>query len=394
MPDVPPTGPVLEDQRGPAPIRGVETGVAGFVGVTERGPATATLVTSWNDFETTFGAFIDRPPFVTPYWRLPYAVRAFFENGGRRAWIARVLDAMSTDGADDAQAIAGRSDEPTPTGLAALADIADVELVAAPDDIAAPPFAAAVVRHCETSRHRLAIVDVPAAPDPRVTPPPPGSSLEARYFPRLHVAAPHLAAGYAVVPPCGHVMGRLAATPVGTRTPPDPRLAPDSLLADGHPSGAGVMDAVVTAVQADPLVRAGVNVVRDFRAAGRGVQIWGGRTAIAEGEWKYVNVRRLLMYLERSIDTGLQWAVFEPNGDALWLRVRAAIETFLTGCWRSGALAGATPERAFFVKCDRTTMTQNDLDNGRLVVEIGVAPLRPAEFVIFRIGRWIADPTS
>jgi phage tail sheath protein FI len=100
------------------------------------------------------------------------------------------------------------------------------------------------------------------------------------------------------------------------------------------------------------------------------------------------------MYLERSIDTGLQWAVFEPNGDALWLRVRAAIETFLTGCWRSGALAGATPERAFFVKCDRTTMTQNDLDNGRLVVEIGVAPLRPAEFVIFRIGRWIADPTS
>lgn len=386
MPDHPPGTYVLEERAGPPPIVGVATGVAAFVGATERGPVTPAAVGSWAEFETTFGTFIDRPPFVTPYWRLPYAVRAFFANGGRRAWIARVLDPLSPAGPGDAGAVAG--------AVAALRDVPDIELVAAPDDVGAPAFADAVVRHCEAGRHRLAIVDVPATPDPRVTTPAAGSAFMARYYPRLHVPATHLAAGYAVVPPCGHVMGRLAGAAVGTGGHPDPRLAPDSLLPDGHPSGAGVLDVVVTAVQADPLVRAGVNVVRDFRTAGRGVQVWGGRTATGDPEWKYVNVRRLLMYLERSIDEGLQWVVFEPNGERLWLDVRAAVETFLTQCWRSGGLAGVTPERAFFVRCDRTTMTQHDLDNGRLVVEVGVAPLRPAEFVIFRIGRWTTDAST
>jgi len=133
----------------------------------------------------------------------------------------------------------------------------------------------------------------------------------------------------------------------------------------------------------------GINCFRFF--AGRGYRLWGARTASSDPEWKYVNLRRYVTYLERSIDKGTRWAVFEPNGDALWATVRRTIEDFLLNEWQRGALLGGKPEEAFFVRCDRSTMTQNDLDSGRLVCQIGVAPLRPAEFVIFRIGQWTAD---
>lgn len=132
----------------------------------------------------------------------------------------------------------------------------------------------------------------------------------------------------------------------------------------------------------------GVNVIRAF--PGRGIRVWGARTLSSDPLWKYVNVRRLFIFLEESIDEGTQWVVFEPNDIPLWARVRQTIVQFLTGVWRTGALAGATPEEAFFVKCDRTTMTQDDIDNGRLICVIGVAPVKPAEFVIFRIAQWTA----
>jgi phage tail sheath protein FI len=104
--------------------------------------------------------------------------------------------------------------------------------------------------------------------------------------------------------------------------------------------------------------------------------------------WKYINVRRLFIYMEKSIERGTQWVVFEPNNEKLWARVAQTISQFLTGVWKDGGLMGKTPEEAFFVKCDRTTMTQNDIDNGRLIVLIGVAPTKPAEFVVFRIAQW------
>ena len=103
--------------------------------------------------------------------------------------------------------------------------------------------------------------------------------------------------------------------------------------------------------------------------------------------WKYVNVRRLFIWLEQSIEVGTQWVVFEPNNEQLWARVKQTITQFLTTAWKSGALMGKTPEEAFFVTCDRTTMTQDDIDNGRLIVMIGVAPVKPAEFVIFRVSQ-------
>jgi hypothetical protein len=121
------------------------------------------------------------------------------------------------------------------------------------------------------------------------------------------------------------------------------------------------------------------------------MRLWGARTISSDPEWKYVNLRRYFAYLERSIDKGTQWAVFEPNGERLWANVRSTIQDFLLNEWQSGALLGDKPEKSFFVKCDRSTMSQNDLDNGRLICLIGVAPLRPAEFVIFRIGQWTSD---
>ena len=114
----------------------------------------------------------------------------------------------------------------------------------------------------------------------------------------------------------------------------------------------------------------------------------------SDPEWKYVNVRRLFIYLEHSIDKSTQWVVFEPNNERLWSSVRETIEDFLLQVWTTGALMGTKPEEAFFVRCDRSTMTQNDLDNGRLICLIGVAPTYPAEFVIFRIGQWTADSRS
>jgi hypothetical protein len=133
----------------------------------------------------------------------------------------------------------------------------------------------------------------------------------------------------------------------------------------------------------------GINALRFFE--GRSNRVWGARTLSSDPEWKYVNVRRLFIYLEHSIDNSTQWAVFEPNNERLWSSIRQTIEDFLLVTWRSGALMGTRPEEAYFVRCDRTTMTQNDLDNGRLICLIGVAPTYPAEFVIFRIGQWTAD---
>jgi phage tail sheath protein FI len=139
------------------------------------------------------------------------------------------------------------------------------------------------------------------------------------------------------------------------------------------------------------IARLGEGAVNVLRMVRGGVRLWGTRTFTSDAEWKYVNVRRLLIFLEASIDRGLQWAVFEPNAEPLWAEVRRTVGDFLRVRWRDGDLRGTRPEEAFFVRCDRTTMTQGDLDDGRLVCVIGVAPLKPAEFVIFRIGLWTAD---
>ena len=149
------------------------------------------------------------------------------------------------------------------------------------------------------------------------------------------------------------------------------------------------LERMLNKAQQDVLNPVGINCLRYF--PNRGYRVWGARTISSDPEWKYVNLRRYFAYLERSIERGTQWAVFENNGDALWAKVRSTIEDFLFNEWQSGHLFGRTAEEAYFVRCDRSTMTQNDIDNGRLVCLVGVSPLRPAEFVIFRIGQWTAD---
>jgi phage tail sheath protein FI len=136
----------------------------------------------------------------------------------------------------------------------------------------------------------------------------------------------------------------------------------------------------------------GINCIRVIQ--GKGTMVWGARTRAADPEWKYVNVRRLALYIEESVYRGLQWAAFEPNDQALWTRVRAQIESFLITLWRQGAFPANKPEEAFFVRCGPDTMTQDDIDNGRLNVMVGIAPVRPAEFVLIRIGQWVSkeDP--
>jgi len=153
--------------------------------------------------------------------------------------------------------------------------------------------------------------------------------------------------------------------------------------------GAIGLETILNKSQQDVLNPLGVNCFRFFE--GRGFRLWGARTISSDPEWKYVNLRRYFAYLEHSIDKGTQWAVFEPNGELLWRNVRSTISDFLLNEWQNGALLGDKPESAYFVKCDRSTMTQNDLDNGRLVCLVGVAALRPAEYVIIRIGQWTAD---
>jgi uncharacterized protein len=185
-----------------------------------------------------------------------------------------------------------------------------------------------------------------------------------------------------LIPPSGHVAG------VWCRT--DASRGVHKAPANEVIRGIRGLQRVLTKGEQDILNPSPVNisVLRDFREQNRGLRVWGARVITSDADWKYVNVRRLFNFVERSIERGTEWSVFEPNDLHLWARVQRSIADFLTVVWLSGGLMGATAEEAFYVKCDRTTMTQNDLDNGRLIVLIGIAPVKPAEFVVIRIGQW------
>ncbi len=266
------------------------------------------------------------------------------------------------------------------TGLLGLERVDEVTLLAAPDEHDfGSDLSDEIIGQCERLSDRFAILSVAAGQrevgtivNDRPT------MFGAIYWPWIHVASPD-GRDRILVPPVGHVAGVYARTDAEAGVHQAPANAP--LV------GALDLELEVTRGMQDTLNPRGVNVIRDFRPVGRGILVWGARTMSADPEWKYVNVRRLLIYLEQSIDRGTRWAVFEENGQPLWTRVRQNIENFLMTVWREGGLTGTKPEEAFFVKCDRSTMTRADIDNGRLVCAIGVAPLKPAEFVIFRIGQ-------
>jgi hypothetical protein len=183
---------------------------------------------------------------------------------------------------------------------------------------------------------------------------------------------------YKPIPPGGHVAGIYARSDIERGVHKAP--------ANEKVRGVKELEFQITKGEQDILNPRGVNCIRFF--PGRGIRVWGARTLSSNTLWKYINVRRLFIFIEESIEEGTQWVVFEPNDQKLWARVKQTITQFLTRVWRDGALMGSTPEEAFFVKCDRTTMTQDDIDNGRLICIIGIAPVKPAEFVIFRIAQW------
>jgi phage tail sheath protein FI len=258
----------------------------------------------------------------------------------------------------------------------------DVALVYAPN--VSIDIAKAVIEHCENMRFRFAVIDAakgknnPSELDPRSTLA--DSSYAAFYYPWLFTSDPRTGARK-LVPPGGHVLGVYARS--------DTERGVFKAPANEIVRGALALEYDINDRIQDDLNPKGVNVVRSF--PGRGIRVWGARTITSNTLWKYVSVRRLFIFLERSIYEGTQWVVFEPNDDRLWARVIDTIRLFLRGQWRLGALFGRTEQEAFFITCDRTTMTQDDILNGRLICEIGIAPVRPAEFVVFRIFQHTAE---
>src|SRR5882672_8461576 len=282
------------------------------------------------------------------------------------------------------------------TGLAALGEVDDVAIVAMPDAATLPTedeiFTAtqALVTHAENLRYRIAVVDGPEASSLNEIRHFRGrfdSKYAALYHPWIEILDPNERPAQGrpprrlLLPPSGFVAGIYARTDIERGV----HKAPANEVVRGLTR----FEANINKPRQDVLNPEGINALRFFE--GRGNRVWGARTMSSDPEWKYVNVRRLFIYIEHSVDKGTQWAVFEPNNERLWRNIRQTIEDFLLVLWRDGALLGDKPEDAYFVRCDRTTMTQNDLDNGRLICLIGVAPVKPAEFVIFRIGQWTAD---
>jgi hypothetical protein len=293
----------------------------------------------------------------------------------------------------------GRDADPKrKTGLKALKDIHDVSIIAAPGhtvwaagdsnaEIKSRAIANLLIQHCEEMRYCIAVLDSRegmALPDIRAYRAQLDTTRAAIYYPFVRIldpASPPDLPREINLPPSGFVAGIYARNDIehGVHKSPANEVVRSALG----------FEVLINKGQQDVLNPESINVLRFFE--GRGYRVWGARTITSDPEWKYINVRRYFLYLERSIDRGTQWVVFENNGDPLWANVRRTIEDFLFNEWKSGHLFGTKPEEAYFVRCDRTTMTQNDWDNGRLVCLIGVSPLRPAEFVIFRIGQKTAD---
>ncbi len=276
------------------------------------------------------------------------------------------------------------------TGLRQFESVEDISIVAAPGstrrnmpDGSPQAIANALISHARTMRYRIAVLDSiegDTISEVRAYRGRFDSSHAALYYPWVRIIDP--ATGQENhYPPSGFVAGIYARNDIERAVYKAPANEVVGLALG--------FEKRLNTAQQEVLNPEGINCFRFFE--GRGMRLWGARTISSDPEWKYVNLRRYFAFVERSIDKGTQWAVFEPNGERLWANVRRTIEDFLLNEWQSGALLGDRPDKAYFVKCDRSTMSQNDLDNGRLVCQIGISPLRPAEFVIFRIGQWTAD---
>jgi hypothetical protein len=330
----------------------------------------------------------------------PYAIRFANDTAPNGTTLLTALGTLPA-----AIPVTGGSDGGAPTtqqyeaALDALAGIEDISILAAPGSstygtTTGPGVRNALISAAERRRaYRVAVLDTPEGQDigeVRTWRSQIDSKYAALYYPWVVVPNPLARAGddsipkEIALPPSGFVCGIYARN--------DEQRGVFKAPANEVVNGALRFETDVNFAQQEVLNPLGINCLRFF--PGRGYRVWGARTASSDPEWKYLSVRRYFNFLERSIDIGTQWAVFEPNGERLWANIRETIGSFLETQWRSGALLGSDPKQAFFVRCDRSTMTQDDLDNGRLICLVGVAVVKPAEFVIFRIGQKTADARS
>jgi len=269
------------------------------------------------------------------------------------------------------------------TGIQSFLDNDVVSIMAVPG-ITDPNVQLTLIAHCENLASRFAVLDIPrsakkvdeiAAHRDIFS-----SSYAALYHPWLTVFDP-LDKKNIAIPPSGSIMGIYARS--------DNARGVHKAPANEVVRACVGLDTQFNKGEQDILNPKGVNLIRPF--PGQGIRVWGARTVSSDPSWKYVNVRRLFIYLEETIKANTSWAVFEPNDEALWTRVHRTISVFLNGMWRNGSLAGSSADEAFFVNIGRSTMSQDDIDNGRLVCVIGIAPVKPAEFVIFRITQKTGD---
>lgn len=336
------------------------------------------LCTNFTEFKKFFADFsADAGQNV-----LAHAVYGFFNNGGSRCFVVR--EKKAGDIANSA--------------LAKFEAIDEIAIVAAPG-LVDKAAATAVVDHCAEMGDRFAVLDSPDKiedakgnldltkldPSNKANVLPDNSAYAAFYFPWLQVFDPAektqdpTSDGLIYVPPSGHVAGVYARV--------DTQRGVHKAPANETVRGALGLSYDISKAQQDGLNPQGVNCLRNLNG---NIRVWGARTigGNRNGEWKYVNVRRLFLYLRESIDEGTQWVVFEPNSAELWAKIRRNIGAFLTNVWRSGALFGDTPEQAFYVKCDEETNPPDVRALGQVITEIGVAVVEPAEFVIFRLSQW------
>jgi uncharacterized protein len=363
---------VEEIRSGTAPIAGVGTSTAGFIGKvddvdgapTGKLPAlnTPRLYTNFGEFRAEYGDFSATDKSQNT---LAHAVFGFFNNGGTRCWVVRA-DATSPD---------------LDKALEAIDPIDEVAILAAPGIAVDKASWGKIATHCFNSKTRFGILDASKDDDWRTPPPaddlPSKSDYAALYFPWIQVFDPGSKA-LVFVPPSGHLAGVYARV--------DTQRGVHKAPANEAVFGAVGLQFPVSQRKQDGLNPIGVNCIRSLNGT---VTVWGARTANStdSDEFKYVSTRRLFNFLRASIDRGTQWAVFEPNNPDLWAKIIRNVGAFLTQVWAGGALFGTKPEEAFFIKCDEENNPPATRELGMVVADIGVAITKPAEFVVFRLGQ-------
>ncbi len=358
----------VEEIQSIQPIQGVLTDITAFVGITETKPAgnEQPLLNGFSEYQQYYGGFL--PESMGQYGVLPHAVKSFFENGGTRCYIISITPV-------DINHIV--SDDYLNTGLPALEQLKDVRIVAIPG-VFDVDIQQGFIDHCEAMKDRFAILDMPDTiehiSDLREHRDHFDSSYAAFYHPWLQTQDPETG-GTLNIPPSGAIAGIYGAN--------DRARGVHKASANSPVSGIIGLKYAVTENEQETLNPDGINTIRFF--PGRGTLVWGARTCSSDEEYKYVNVKRYVLYLNQTIREGTEWIVYEPNNEQLWAKTVQSVENFLNNEWRNGALMGTKPEQAYFVKMDRTTMTANDLAQEKRIFIFGVAITRPAEFFVMSI---------